>query len=364
MSVRGVIFSLMILAAVAFGAKKIIGELGRLQAGEGDGSAKTVVRANLPSNLSLHGLGQFLRSSKDDISKQIKGAGISDDCATYVKSLESMDLMKAGLPDASLSYSQLPEVPHACVLQDDWVASGEKVYLQNCFLSNPNKTDAITPACLSGLFGLRATITRFLNQNRKVTEIHSLPDLVDLMYAEILVPEMNHEVPNFRTLVSIARQIDHEQRGLYLNERILMIGKVSEGMTEAMGKSPEQQDAIWEKLSQEWSENSSKVGGLDTTDIDLALNTRGYDPTASGKYSARLLSRSPDSPLGYFLKSYAEWAAGEQEASFQTLKKAMELDPSNQDYIRVNDLLKAPGASVESFRQSFHFSVSTLDFDK
>ena len=131
------------------------------------------------------------------------------------------------------------------------------------------------------------------------------------------------------------------------------------------GKTSKQQDEIWSEIKTKFDRDKS-AGAFDdgVTEFDVFIETRGYDPSLTASYANTLLTKNPSDPWGTFLSAYGHWLNDEQAEAFRDLKKAIELDPKNEDFQKVQTLLMTSGASGEAFLPGLKLGISLQDFDK
>jgi hypothetical protein len=308
--------------------------------------------------LDSDGFAQYLRAPKT-FEGELATSGLPKECESYVSGLENLNFLFYKTDNFKITYQQLTEPSSACSITDEAVAETEKNYLQNCFLSNPTKTDVLGEVCVKSIFGLRATLTRFLLKDKNIKDIHSQNELTDLLYAEIL------KNPDLQRVLDITDQMLDLKPNFKAAKSVNFRLAAEETMRLAAGKSEHEQDALWEHLQSDFEKaREANLFENNLTQYQAVIETRGFEPNLTLQYAARILSANPANAWGVFLSAYGHWKEEDQEAAFKELKKAMELDPKNEDYRQVFMLLTQSGAGTESFNPALKLGINLQDFDK
>ena len=359
MTFKGTFYSVLLLVAIAFAGIKVVKWVKQVQSGGYQDHGNQV-----SGNLSRNGLGQFLRAKKENSLERIQSAGVSKECASYVQTLESLDLSAFLSSGFAVTYNSIPEISPACVISDEWVSTAEKDYLKSCLLSNPTKTEVLANNCVESIFELRSALTHFLIQDKNMRDLDSLPELTDLLYAEWIHPTLKNETPNFKKMGLISTRISELRSDLFLAEKIKILSEAIEAKELSQGKTLKQQDQIWERPAEDLETLQASQGAGGLSDLNRMIQTHGFENTLTQEYAKSVKALHPDSGEALFLEALVEWRQGEQEVSLTTLKKALAADPSNLAFKTADEALKSPGAGEEIFLNALHTQLTVEDFDK
>lgn len=365
MSFKGTFYTLVLLGAIGYGGSKLVKTIKKIQ----NTSADATQSAALPEGLSVYGLAQFLRAPQNpdqNLQAVLARAKVAKECESYVTGLLKLDLMSFKQPGFAVKYQDIPEVSSSCVLTDDWVSAPEKEYLKNCFLTNPTKTEVLANDCVASIFLVRAGLTHFLLKEVPLKEVSSLPELVNLIYAEFAIPRYLEQNSDSMKLDSIANQIlEVYSEPLYAVEKIKLIGLITDTLERAKGKTLREQDLLWEKPEQKLESLQKLIkSSFPTEPLQAVIKTRGFSAELTESYANKLLVQNPSDVHGLFLKALYAWRKGDHEESIVAIRKVMELEPENKDYAAVFEALKSAGVGDEAFQSKLGYGLTLQDFDK
>jgi tetratricopeptide (TPR) repeat protein len=331
MDIKRIIPVLCILGVFVWGGIKLKKGFTKLM--NTDVTTQRVEGGSFANGLSRGGFAQYLRAAKS-MNAEIGLSAISKECYTYVNAVENLDLM--AFRDSTsfrVTYQQLTEPTSTCSLTDDLIASAEKDYLSQCFLNNPTKTDLISEPCAQAIFALRSSMTRMLLKNKKVSELEAPEKLTDLLYFEVLLTQQGADSPamNMKRVEEIIDRLLEINPNLKSARRVKFFIVTQNTIAEAKTKTLKDQDEIWGKLKADL-EDSKKSNGLDdgAQELDALIQTRGFDPSLTLKYSSDLLAANPNSAWAMLLSAYGHWKNDDHEDAFKEVKKATELDPQRR----------------------------------
>jgi hypothetical protein len=104
------------------------------------------------------------------------------------------------------------------------------------------------------------------------------------------------------------------------------------------------------------------------SDLDVLIKTHGLQPDRLASYAKDLIEAEASNALevarGEFFLSYSLWKKGDRTSSIESLKKAVSLNPENEDYKAMLNKVSKPGAKIEDFKGTIKIGVGYGDFFK
>ncbi|MBC7398117.1 MAG: hypothetical protein H7333_11795 [Bdellovibrionales bacterium] len=174
---------------------------------------------------------------------------------------------------------KLPASPANCVMVDEAIIAAENIYLGACIFANPTKADFLSGACVDGLIDFRSSLTHFLYQQKRLSDIESLAELTDLLYFEYargrILEDSVHPI-DYRRLGAIATQANPFQ-------------------------SPKDLDKLWNDASEALVRfKKIQPNHFSNADTVAAIESRGFQGKLLLPYSISLLEKNPNDSRAFF----------------------------------------------------------------
>jgi|GEM_PF-3729118 len=315
--------------------------------------------ASTPAQPLKKGLGEYLHQPREHYETLAKAnPAIPAACGDYFERLEAIDFRDFQKTNFKLQYQAIPSPDPDCVIADASYSLAEKDFMQKCMLQHERRSDVVDDDCARALFLMRASVTRLLLKDKPVSEITDLKQLSDLMFAEFVGKSGESDPPDFARLGQVAERMLELNPNLYAAAKVATFSDLEKGMSE---KTPE----AWQKAQAALKRaETMNPEDPDLTDTAMAIQTQGFDPARTVDEANRMLQEDPNDDRGYFFLAYGQWKANDRQAAIANLQKAIDLNPSREDYRQIMNEITAPKADGDSFKGALSVTVSDDDFNE
>jgi tetratricopeptide (TPR) repeat protein len=310
-------------------------------------------------------LGEYLRQPRANYKPAMEAnTQVPKACVDYFDQLQKLDLISFKQSNFKVSYQDLPQPPTDCVMVDDAYQAAEKTFMEKCLMGNNTKSDVVSEDCASSLFMMRAAVTRVIFKDKPIKEISDLHQLTDLLFAEFSGAFNAEHSPDFSRISSVAARMLELNPNLYVAAKVAAITDVIPGLINEKTATPEQKAEYWAKAEQSLkrAQNMNPNDGT-LADAEAAVRTEGFNPAKTVEYAQGLVQKNPGDDRAQFLLAMGQWKSNDRNASVQSLQRAIELNPTNQDYQKTMAAISSPDATGDSFKGSISINVSSDDFN-
>lgn len=287
---------------------------------------------------------------------------VDEACLDFWSEIERLDLTY--ISDATQGGRNIATLPNSakCRKIPPELLFVQKDYNQKCLSRNPTTetSERVSTECVVAMYFLRAGISSWNNRDQKLSEITDLRLLTDKLF--MAFTKMFGETPDTAELIEVSKRILEVDPHVYGARKAILIAGTMQGLTDETKKG----DAnYWEAFLPQLSDaRAINPEDPELVEIERAIRTRGFTPELAREDALTQVQAEPGSAPAHRYLAYAEWKAGNREASRQALQQAMSLEPQNAELQSVWRAIQSDAASSDDFKMNLTLGLRFDDIVK
>lgn len=287
-------------------------------------------------------------------------------CKAFFEALSGLELNgfdQKGGPHY-LFVKDLPRLSGECELTDPDLKWVNQHYFESCFAGNPSSLAAPDARCLRALVWTRAAVTRHVLAEPAQLDHLEKEELADILLASSLVPAGRGATPPFGEIREVAERLERKYPGMALTQKALFMARVNLWKVYRENLSYPDQARFWEEMKGIFVRAKELgVAPQDQKNMELALETRGFEPSLIKKVADSLEGSPSSAAKRSLLTAFYHWKQAEAALALEQIEAAIRTQPEEKIFPAIFKELSVTGAGEEVFLKALNVNLSPGDFE-
>lgn len=287
-------------------------------------------------------------------------------CKSFFERLASLELNgfnEKGGPHY-LFVKDLPRIGSDCDLTDPDLKWASQNYFDSCFASNPSSLAGPDERCLRGLIWMRAAVTRSLLSDPAKWDSAGKEELADVLLAATLIPKGRGSPSAFGEVRQVAERLELKYPAMALTQKALFVARVNLWKVYLETLNYTEQAKFWEEMKGILLRAKELgVSPADIKNMELFLETRGFEPTQLKKVADGLAGTPANAAKRTLLTAFYHWKQAEAAAALEQIEAGIRSQPEEKLFPALFKELSVPGAGEEVFLRALNVELVPADFE-
>ncbi len=263
-----------------------------------------------------------------------------------------------------LFVKDLPRFGSDCELTDPDLRWAAQNYFESCFAPNPSSLAAPEARCLRSLVWIRAAVTRYFLSEPSRLELLEKEELADLVLASVFVPKARGAIPSYGEVRELAERLDRKYPWMPLMQKVLFVARANLWKLYRESLSYPEQAKFWEEMRVIYR-RALDLGlpSKDLKNMELVLETRGFEPTQLKKVADSLEGSSENAAKRSLLMALYHWKQADAAIALGHIEAAIRTQPEEKVFLTLFKELSVPGAGEEVFMRALNVDLDPTDFE-